>query len=138
MDFNQVFAMTTLHKANKLSMKTRNKDFTSVPIHKFLNSPDFNPLPLLSLALKPIQNSYTIQHSKHCDLLHNMMIFIPLLGINYWQNSKVEIPIRNNTSYFNCNMRPKVCSDSHPQILRQHLRCSLLTTGMYHVMSSRV
>jgi hypothetical protein len=69
MDFNQVFAMTTLHKGNKLSMKPRNKDFTSVPTHKSLNSPDINTLPLLSPALKPIQNSYTIQHSKHGDLL---------------------------------------------------------------------
>jgi hypothetical protein len=67
-----------------------------------------------------------------------MTIFMPLLGINYWQNSKVELPIRNHMSYFNCNMRPKVCSDSHPQILRQYLRCSLLTTGMHHIMSSHV
>lgn len=73
--------MTTLHKGNKLSMKTRNKDFTSIPTHKFLNSPDINPLPLLSLALNLIQNSYTIQHLKHRDLLKTT-IFIPLLGIN--------------------------------------------------------
>jgi len=70
MNFNQDFAtMTTLHKGNKLSMKTKNKDFTSIPTHKFLNSPDINPLSLFSLVLNLIQNSYTIQHLKHCDLL---------------------------------------------------------------------
>jgi hypothetical protein len=82
--------MTTLHKVNKLSMKTRNKAFTSIPTHKFLNSPDINPLPLLSLAPNLIQKSYTIQHSKHSDLLKTWQFLYHFLELTVGKIGKLN------------------------------------------------